>query len=115
MLDNLNRILSGEKYLQIHSAMTEYAHERNNRFTRATVSNFVGLLVLLIKASISFAIRLRFSMFIVVSILSACLITNEKRSAIPKEQSTRRTVGIVHFTDTNTFGSKSNLNGLVKI
>lgn len=67
------------------------------------VSSLVGLVVLVINDSINFETKLRFSMFIVVAILSPCFITNEKRSAIPKEQSTRRTVGIVLICLTNAF------------
>ena len=58
------------------------------------VSSFVGVVTLVINASIIFAIKLRFSMFIVVAMLSPCLIVNEKRSAIPNEQSIKSIVGI---------------------
>lgn len=70
------------------------------------VSSLVGLLVLSMNDSINFDIKLRFSMFIVVSILSPCFITNEKCSAMPKEQSTRRTVGIVLISEMNAFRPK---------
>jgi hypothetical protein len=82
--------------------------EIKNARTTAIVSSLVGLLVLVISDSISFATKLRFSIFIVVVILSPCFITNEKRSAIPKEQSTKRTVGIFESIKTKClFVSKS--------
>lgn len=77
------------------------------QLTTAIVSSLVGLLVLISNDSINFEIKLRFSIFIVVSILSPCFMTNEKRSAMPKEQSIKRTVGIVLIYDMNIFRLKN--------
>jgi membrane-associated HD superfamily phosphohydrolase len=103
MLHNFNCIFSGKEYLEIKIRTSIILLKRKNEVTRAIVSSLVGLLILVINDSISFEIKLRFSMFIVVAILSPCFITNEKRSAIPKEQSTKRTVGIVITCEINAF------------
>ena len=96
MLDNLDRVGSSEEHLKV---ITVNQWRRSNRMklrrTRASVSSLVGLLVLASSAPISLATKLRFSIFIVVAGFSPCVITKGNRSAIPSEQSIKRTVGIV--------------------